>query len=754
MAPKKKQRKNNGGNMLELKNVSKFYYGKDTVASGFTKMNLKLNMGEFVVITGESGSGKSTLLNVLSGLDTYEEGEMYINGEETSGYSETDFENYRKKYIGNIFQSFNLVNSYTVYQNIELVLLINGYKKSEVKNKILEVIKKVDLFKYRNTKVSKLSGGQKQRVAIARALVKDTPILVADEPTGNLDSKSAENIMKLLHEVSKDKLMILVTHNYEQVEKYATRKITMHDGRMIEDKVIVLENEEKEIKNIQLSKPMRFRNKIRLGIRNTFNILPKFLLLILVYLVLCLAALGGYSSLKKQEYEQSKLGDNYYFRDTSDKRIVIKKKDESMIQKEDYETIKTLSNIDKVIENDLLLDQTAFASGDKYGFTVRIQDRNVISLKEPNLGRMPLNENEAMIKIDKNYFPSDQIEENVFNKDFILRNMSNWLEIFENKLKIVGIIFEEEKTSYADPILYVSTNQIDEVRKSMNTGNSTLEVEFNGHIIKINGRYRVLPNKRVPKGKVYAYEGLNQIAKNNNCKNKDIIIKVENRYYKDTKTLKVDKTYNKRNIKQLLNLDEASIYQLTFYLNPEDYYSLFDKENYQSSVFVKDEQKVQETIQELDKLGYQTLYIKDTLINPLGEMNVITNAITMVVTVIVIVALFFLSYFIIKMILKSRNVYYTTIRILGATRKNAKQLLKIELLTVLNIVYIFLVLGSTLIQNGILEQEFIDSLLRYVNIIDYVVLYVALVFISLLISNRYARQLFKKSVMNTYREEV
>ena len=115
--------------MIKLKNVSKFYYSKGIIASGFTKVNLEFNIGEFVAITGESGSGKSTLLNVISWLDTYEEGEMYINGKETSHYSEQDFENYRRIYISNIFQNFNLVNSYTVYQNIELVLLLNWKKK-------------------------------------------------------------------------------------------------------------------------------------------------------------------------------------------------------------------------------------------------------------------------------------------------------------------------------------------------------------------------------------------------------------------------------------------------------------------------------------------------------------------------------------------------------------------------------------------------------------------------------------------------
>ena len=146
--------------MLKLENVSKIYYNNGIIATGFSKINLELKIGEFVVITGESGSGKSTLLNVISGLDSYEEGEMYVNGKETSHYTERDFEDYRRKYIANIFQNFNLVNSYTVYQNIELVLLLNGYKKREIKKKILDIIEQVGLTRFKNTKVSKLSGGQ------------------------------------------------------------------------------------------------------------------------------------------------------------------------------------------------------------------------------------------------------------------------------------------------------------------------------------------------------------------------------------------------------------------------------------------------------------------------------------------------------------------------------------------------------------------------------------------------------------------
>ena len=219
--------------MITLKNVSKYYYNKGIIASGFSKVNLTLNMGEFVAITGESGSGKSTLLNVISGLDSYEEGEMYINGKETSHYTEEDFEAYRKKYISNIFQNFNLVNSYTVKQNIELVLLFNGEHGKSVQKKVMDLIKKVGLTKYKNTKVSKLSGGQKQRVAIARALAKDTPIIIADEPTGNLDSETEQEVIRIFRMLSEEfgKTIIVVTHSNE-VSKLSDKRVLLKGGQL------------------------------------------------------------------------------------------------------------------------------------------------------------------------------------------------------------------------------------------------------------------------------------------------------------------------------------------------------------------------------------------------------------------------------------------------------------------------------------------------------------------------------------------
>ena len=194
-------------------------------------------MASFVTITGESGSGKSTLLNVISGLDKYDEGEYFVNGEETSYFSVSDMERFRKEYVGFVFQNYNIIDSYTVYENVIAALVIQNYDKKKRKNRALELIDAVGLTKQRNQKTSKLSGGQKQRVVIARALAKDSPIIVADEPTGNLDSDSGEMVMKLFENISKDKLVIVVTHNYEQAEPYTTRRIHMADGEIIEDRV-------------------------------------------------------------------------------------------------------------------------------------------------------------------------------------------------------------------------------------------------------------------------------------------------------------------------------------------------------------------------------------------------------------------------------------------------------------------------------------------------------------------------------------
>lgn len=223
--------------LLQLQNIGKIYVSDSNVSVGIRGVDLSFNRGEFVAVTGKSGSGKSTLLNVISGMDTYEEGEMLVEGEPTSHFMQKDWEEYRKQYISFIFQDYNIIESFTVLQNVELALMHMENPK-ERRERALELLRRVGLEKHLHHKGSKLSGGQKQRTVIARALAKDSPIILADEPTGNLDSQTSKEIIQLLREVSRDKLVVVVTHNFEQVEDYATRHIRIFDGAVELDHVI------------------------------------------------------------------------------------------------------------------------------------------------------------------------------------------------------------------------------------------------------------------------------------------------------------------------------------------------------------------------------------------------------------------------------------------------------------------------------------------------------------------------------------
>ncbi len=234
---KNKERRYEHLALLTLKDIGKIYVSEGNIAVGIRGVNLSFDRGEFVAVTGASGSGKSTLLNIISGMDSYEEGELIIEGETTSHYLQPDWEGYREKYISFIFQDYNIIESYTVLQNVELALMHIADRR-ERRRRAVELLTRVGLQSHLRQKGSRLSGGQKQRTVIARALAKDSPIILADEPTGNLDSKTSEEIIRLLKEVSRDKLLIMVTHNFDQVAELATRHIRIFDGAVESDRVL------------------------------------------------------------------------------------------------------------------------------------------------------------------------------------------------------------------------------------------------------------------------------------------------------------------------------------------------------------------------------------------------------------------------------------------------------------------------------------------------------------------------------------
>lgn len=221
--------------MLQIKNIYKEYKTGNLVQKALDGVSFNLRDNEFVAVLGPSGSGKTTMLNIIGGLDRYDSGDLIINGISTKNYKDKDWDSYRNHTIGFVFQSYNLIPHQSVLSNVELALTISGISKNERRKRALQALDEVGLKEQSHKKPNQLSGGQMQRVAIARALVNDPDILLADEPTGALDSDTSIQVMDLLKEVAKDRLVVMVTHNPELAEAYATRIIKLRDGKILSD---------------------------------------------------------------------------------------------------------------------------------------------------------------------------------------------------------------------------------------------------------------------------------------------------------------------------------------------------------------------------------------------------------------------------------------------------------------------------------------------------------------------------------------
>lgn len=259
--------------MLELNKIRKSYKTSDFTQVALDDISLKFRKSEFVSILGPSGSGKTTLLNIIGGLDRYDSGDLIINGKSTKAYKDKDWDQYRNNSVGFIFQSYNLIGHISILNNVEMSMTLSGVGKKEKRQRALEVLEKVGLKDHKNKKPSELSGGQMQRVAIARALVNNPDIILADEPTGALDSTTSVQIMELIKEISKDKLVIMVTHNPELAQNYSSRIIKLLDSKIIDDTNPYIPTE-KEIKDsVEHAKKSRktsmsFKTALSLSINN------------------------------------------------------------------------------------------------------------------------------------------------------------------------------------------------------------------------------------------------------------------------------------------------------------------------------------------------------------------------------------------------------------------------------------------------------------------------------------------------------
>ena len=256
--------------MLKLKNITKDYIAGDSVVHALKGINIEFRKSEFVSILGQSGGGKTTLLNIIGGLDRYTKGDLIINNKSTKQFKDKDWDAYRNYSIGFVFQSYNLIPHQTVLANVELALTISGVSRKERKERAIKALEDVGLKEQIYKKPNQLSGGQMQRVAIARALVNNPDIILADEPTGALDTHTSTQIMEILKEISKDKLIIMVTHNPELAEKYSTRIVRILDGKITDDSNPYTEEDEKDETNQAKTgrTVMKFFTALRLSLNN------------------------------------------------------------------------------------------------------------------------------------------------------------------------------------------------------------------------------------------------------------------------------------------------------------------------------------------------------------------------------------------------------------------------------------------------------------------------------------------------------
>ena len=257
--------------MLELKNITKDYISGDSTVQALKGISIEFRKSEFVSILGQSGCGKTTLLNIIGGLDRYTSGDLVINGKSTKKFKDKDWDAYRNYSVGFVFQNYNLIPHQTILSNVELALTISGVSREERRERAIKALEDVGLKEQIHKKPNQLSGGQMQRVAIARALVNNPDIILADEPTGALDTKTSVQIMEILKKISKDKLIVMVTHNPELAEKYSTRIVRILDGVITDDsKPFTKEDKEneKDVKAKDGRTSMKFFTALRLSLNN------------------------------------------------------------------------------------------------------------------------------------------------------------------------------------------------------------------------------------------------------------------------------------------------------------------------------------------------------------------------------------------------------------------------------------------------------------------------------------------------------
>jgi putative ABC transport system permease protein len=753
--------------LIKLVNVSKYYSTNNVIAMGLRKANLELAVNEFVAIVGESGSGKTTLLNVICGIDTYEEGEIYLNGEETSYFSTAEMENYRKKYVAFVFQNYNLIDSYTVLQNVEAPMILAGYPRKEIRRRALEIIDRVGLSKHIRHKATKLSGGQKQRVVIARALAKDCPIIAADEPTGNLDSESGKQILALLSEISKDKLVIIVTHDFDQVKQYATRKIRIYDGEIVED-VQLKPADKKPLPVILDAKvKIRFFDMIRMSVNNLFAVPRKTFLLTLVLFITTFFVAWMYGSYARSMAGGSEYTDfNTQFVNTGITRLVVRKADASIITPAELETLVGLNGTDFLVGHDYILDAILNVTMDFSGYPQYfnaglispefVDDAEIV----PYLGTVPDGLDEVALVLSANYIEeADQFLDSPLTladakvpmggqtvytivgiyaaEDFYLTEMS--VEMF--------LLFPEATTAGFEESLYFS--QITETR-FVGTNNFSGAVNSTTNMFnpEYYGASAVVIDDTVAADTIeitaYNYELMWTLCQENNTCTATGDLTFSDYYLtRELENITIDFDFSENNtIRMNRTLFERfyydDLYQVSLFAESETKIDAlrFNLSTFHSATFLFTYPFEQAGVSQLTDIIY-FLY------------SYLTSTFALI---LVILATLLVTYLITRLVYNTKLRDYAIFRTIGANKAIIMRFIYIEnILTTMASFVLFLPIAIYLNVSAT-EYYPLDGILysfHYYTFGAFLVLFLILMLIALFNSRKYCRKIFKESVNKT-----
>lgn len=616
--------------LLQLKNIGKIYDSNDILTIGIRGIDLDFDYNEFVTIEGESGSGKSTLLNVIGANDSYEEGELYIDGEETSHYGTAEWEKYREKYIATVFQDFNIIENLTVLENVELALLRYDDKKTRIE-KARALIEKVGLLGQINQRGSKLSGGEKQRTVIARALAKDSPIILADEPTGNLDVKSSREIAKLLKDVSKDKLVIVVTHNPEFFVEYATRRITIFDGSVKEDKVIEkprakkIENEEE----INCSRWQNIKRSIHIGTLN-YKSRPKFTAMMSFALFVCAITLFLIMSMFGSALIQST---QVPLDGTGVKgKIILSNRAKSISQ----------SDLDEVVGKT------------KAGYF--LLDRNIseFSINMPKRGGLSISYTLKCLYDPYKYCPETGTAVLVISKSQE-RDVETLKKMIENAQIGINNIIVKKTINIAEPKLYLGYDDLNMYGIKMQAINSTMKLGKNETTV-----FTFLENKKLAAGEINLINS--------------------NYYAADGKQAVFNAKTNKSYVVVSSNKKDEDISGLVVEMSTDDYMAMFSKEEKaaQSVLYYANARDAKIAVKNLPE-GYIGM-LSQTNIYVQNAGNIFTNNVLWYLALIVASLLFAVLISVIFM--RSVKIFkadFAVYRTLGISRKISSSSLYIQM---------------------------------------------------------------------------